>query len=356
MDQKTVMASGVAAIQGENIAGARQMAIQDALRQAVEQGVGMLMDAKAILKNDELMERIYTNTQGYITGYDVLKEKREPNGLYRVTVEASVRTGAIRDDLVRLGVLTAMMDYPRLMILAHPGVEYSPDSRPVETVFIKHLTDKHFDIVDPEKSRELHDEAKALLKADSPENLAARIGLKHQAELVILYRVQAGRSQSDGITEQADAKVETKAIVTTTAQVLTADEKSVTGVGKNPSFARQDGARKAAEMLADPVTNAILSWWADYTANGLPYVVTLQTPLKSDRLIIDFQKSIESIPGVVALAERSSGGGVTEMMVKYKGSSADLKRAIFEGVGSRSGFKNLNTVASKGRFLVLSVK
>ena len=43
--QKTVIATGVASIQGDNISGARQSAIQDALLQALEQGVGMVMDA-----------------------------------------------------------------------------------------------------------------------------------------------------------------------------------------------------------------------------------------------------------------------------------------------------------------------
>ncbi len=74
---KEVVATGVAPIKGENISGARHTATQDALRQALEQGVGMLMDATTIVKNDDLMEKIYTNTQGYITGYKIIKERRE---------------------------------------------------------------------------------------------------------------------------------------------------------------------------------------------------------------------------------------------------------------------------------------
>ncbi|MBT6338479.1 MAG: hypothetical protein HOJ48_04205, partial [Desulfobacula sp.] len=40
-------AEGIAEIKGGNIAGAKENAKKDALRQALEQGVGMLMDAES---------------------------------------------------------------------------------------------------------------------------------------------------------------------------------------------------------------------------------------------------------------------------------------------------------------------
>jgi len=101
--------------------------------------------------------------------------------------------------------------------------------------------------------------------------------------------------------------------------------------------------------------DAIVSWWADNTANGLPYIITLKTPIKADRLVITFQQAIESIPGVVSLTERSSGGGVTEMMIKYKGNSAQLKREIISKLAAYDNFEKLHTVSSKGRFIVFSV-
>ena len=354
-DLKTV-ATGVAPIKGDNIAGARQAATQDALRQALEQGVGMLMDATSILKNDDLMEKIYTNTQGYITRYDIIKEGREQNGLYRVKICATVKAGALRDTLVKLGLIKAMMDYPRVLILPYPKQEISPTSQTAETMLIKHFTDKRFDLVDPAKSTELHHDAKKLCKVDTLRNVAARIGLKHHAEIVVLYGLDAGRAEFDGIMESMPVIMRAQAVVTTTAQILTAQKKTVAGIGKTPDLARMDGVRRATDALAQPMMDTIVSWWTDYTANGLPYVIILQTPPKADLQIIAFQKAVEEIQGVVSLTERSSGGGVTEMMVKYKGTSADLKTEILSGLIGRDGFQKLRTVESKGRFFVFSVK
>jgi len=354
-DLKTV-ATGVAQIQGDNITGARQAATQNALRQALEQGVGMLMDATSILKNDDLMEKIYTNTQGYITRYDIIKEGRERDGLYRVKICAVVKSGALRDTLVKLGLIKAMMDHPRVLILPYPKQEISPASQTAETMLIKHFTDKRFDLVDPAKSTELHQETKKLCKVDILRNVAARIGLNHHVEIVVLYGLEAGKAEFDGIMESVPVSMRAQAVVTTTAQILTAQEKIVAGIGKTPDLARKDGVRKATDALAQSMMDSIVSWWTDYIANGCPYVITLQTPARADLQIIAFQKAVEEIQGVVSLTERSSGGGVTEMMVKYKGTSADLKREILSGLMGRDGFQKLHTVESKGRFFVFSVK
>lgn len=353
--QTTVIATGVAIVQGDNISGARQNAIQDALRQALEQGVGMVMDATSILQDDDLMERIYSNTKGYITRYEIIKERKEQNGLYRVKIQADVKTGELRATLVKLGIIKAMMDYPRIMILPHPLNVDSSASKAAETVLIKNFTDKRFDVVDPGKSRQLHGELKELFKADNIKNVAARIGLQHYAEIVVLYELKTSASEFDGIMESTPVDLRTQAIVTTTAQILSAEGKSLIGVGKTREMARMEGARQVTEKICQPLMHTIVSWWADYTANGLPYVITLKTPTRADRTVITFQKVIESIPGVVSLTERSSGGGITEMMVKYRGNSAQLKREIISKLHRYNSFEKLHTVSSKGRFMVFSV-
>lgn len=353
--EKIVVATGVAAIQGDNISGARQSAIQDALRQALEQGVGMVMDATSILQNDDLMEKIYTNTQGYITNYKIIKEQKDQSGLYRVKVHAAVKTGELRATLVKLGIIKAIMDYPRVMILPLPQTVDSSASKAAETALIKNFTDKKFDVVDPGKSMELHGELKELFKVDDIKNVAARIGLKHYAEIVVLYELKVSNSEFDGVMESTPVDLRTQAIVTTTAQILSAEGKSLIGVGKTPEMARMEGTRRVTEKTSQALIDTIVSWWADYTANGLPYIITLNTPTKADYTIITFQKAVESIPGVVSLTERTSGGGITEMMVKYKGNTAQLKREIISKLHGYNSFENLHTVSSKGRFMVFSV-
>jgi len=351
---RSTVATGVAVIKGGNIQGAREDAKNDALRQALEQGVDMLMDATSILQNDDLMEKIYTNTQGCVTSYEIIKEE-ERGGLYRVKIRAMVKTGALRDALVRLGLIKALMDYPRVLVLAFPGQRMTTGYKSAEAIIIKEFTDKRFDLVDPLKSRELYKEAEELFRVNTLENAAARIGLRHHAEIVVLCGLDEGRAEFDGIMESVPVSIRAKAIVTTTAQVLTAEDLTVQGMGKTPELALRDGARKAGEGVSRSLSQRILSWWTDYTANGLPYTIVLRTGSGADLLVIDFEKAVESIPGVLSLTERSSGGGITEMMVRYRMGSADLKREILTRLKGSPGFERLRTVVSKGRFMVFSI-
>jgi len=353
-------AEGIAEIKGGNIAGAKENAKKDALRQALEQGVGMLMDAESILKtdafnNDALMEKIHTHSTGYIKNFSIIKEGQDEDGKYRVTIHAVTQKGVLRNTLIRLGLIQQMVDYPRIMILPFPDKVTHPLTGTAEATLVQQFTDRYFELVDPAKSKQLHNEAKDLLEVDTINNIAARIGLQHQAEIVILYSVETGASEFDGMMETATATMTTRAIVTTTAQILTADNKTSPGLGKTPELALATASGNAAQSCSEKLISSIISWWDNYTANGLPYIITLKTPPKADRLIILFQQNMESIPGVVSLSERNSGGGITEMMLKYKGKSADLKRAVLSTMFKHASFKDLYTVLAKGRFMVFSI-
>ena len=54
-DTKTVTAEGVAAIQGNNLDIARDAAIEDAQKRAVEQAIGILIDSQTQVENYQLI-------------------------------------------------------------------------------------------------------------------------------------------------------------------------------------------------------------------------------------------------------------------------------------------------------------
>lgn len=351
--EKTVIAMGIAVIQRDNLDGARQNALENALRNALEQGVDMVMNAITILEDDDLLEKIHTHSIGAITRHKIIKE-RSRKGNLEIKIKVWINTATLTGSLIDLGIIQPWIGHPRVLVLPAPNQPITRVTTAAETMLIKQLTDKKFDVVDPTKSRELHAEAKELLKADTINNVAALIGLNHHAEVVLLYKIQEGGAQFDGTMESAQVMLNGKAIVTSTAQILTTDQKNATGIGHSPDFARQNGASRAADELITPMMENIISWWWSYAANGLPYIVTLHTKPGADMQVISFQEQVEAIPGVMSLTERSSGGGITEMMVKYKFGLADFKKAIFSRIHGRNGFEKLATEVSKGRFLVLS--
>lgn len=115
-DPTPVEATGEAAVE-KNRPLARDRAIEDALRRAVEQVCGTLVMSASEVKNSQLVsDKILTQAKGYVAGYDVLSEKEE-KGVLRITVRAKVGTDKLTNDLAAIGLTLARKGMPRLAVL-----------------------------------------------------------------------------------------------------------------------------------------------------------------------------------------------------------------------------------------------
>lgn len=97
---------GTCTVYGNDRAPARDSAIGDSMRMAVERVVGMLISEEVATENaDALHDNIYPKHQDYIHDYRILKEGVD-SGLYRIRVRATLSVKDIKRDLEKLGVLT----------------------------------------------------------------------------------------------------------------------------------------------------------------------------------------------------------------------------------------------------------
>ncbi|MEA3487390.1 MAG: hypothetical protein U9R20_07010 [Thermodesulfobacteriota bacterium] len=96
---------GTYVVSGGDRALARDHAINDSMRRAVQRVVDMLISADVAVENfDVIDDNIYSKSESYIQDYRILKEGME-DGLYRVRVRVSLSVGDIKNDLGMLGVL-----------------------------------------------------------------------------------------------------------------------------------------------------------------------------------------------------------------------------------------------------------
>ena len=74
-------------------------ALHEAMRSAIEEAVGVLVDSHTYVKNYQLIhDEIYTHSEGYVSRYEVL-EKSFASGIHRVTIRAEV-SEALSSDLM----------------------------------------------------------------------------------------------------------------------------------------------------------------------------------------------------------------------------------------------------------------
>ena len=82
-------------------------ALKDALSQAVQQASGTLVDAKTIVKNEEIMEdRILAASDGFIQSYEKYGEARKNRqGLWTIRIRASVVMKPLKQKLIESRIL-----------------------------------------------------------------------------------------------------------------------------------------------------------------------------------------------------------------------------------------------------------
>ena len=114
---KPLIASGASSMEGKGSADARSLALEEALRAAVEQAFGYLLPAQNIVRYYPLLlNRILNEPMSYVKDYQIVQEG-EVGGLYRVTVQTTLYSENLSRDLRRLGMFLGASERPRIAIL-----------------------------------------------------------------------------------------------------------------------------------------------------------------------------------------------------------------------------------------------
>ena len=94
---QSVEAKGLGSMkQAENVA--REQALQDAIRNAVQQTQGVMLQGKSGQFNDALAMALSTKTEGYVNSYEILDEDIE-RGNYYIIIQAEVDSAKLLNDV-----------------------------------------------------------------------------------------------------------------------------------------------------------------------------------------------------------------------------------------------------------------
>ena len=252
---QTVTAEGVGAVFGNDRAIARDQAIQDALRKAVEQAVGTLVSSETMVQNFQtLNDKIYTQTQGYIQNYRILSETPGTN-VHQVTIQATVAIGDLEKDLQALGFLLGQVGKPRIMILVaeqqigqqyynywwgtHRGTQ--ADLNVAENTIMDRFREKGFDIVDHQAQAGNIKVPPAFQVVELSNQNAITLGKQVDAEIVLIGKALARSVGSIAGTsmKSLQANISMRAIQIDNARVLSS------------------GNENAAAVLIDEVTGGV---------------------------------------------------------------------------------------------------
>ena len=88
----------------------KEKALKSAFKSAVQQYVGVLIDADTVVKNDQIIkDEILTASNGYIQSYDEISTE-ESDGLVEVKIKAVVKSQKVFDKVKSLNIATATIN------------------------------------------------------------------------------------------------------------------------------------------------------------------------------------------------------------------------------------------------------
>ena len=329
---------GLGAVFANDVAAARDKAIDDAMRKAVQQALGTQIKSETLVKNFQLVEdQILAWSSGYVNKYDILREGLGKYDTYEVEMRAQVNLSELRNDDNALAELL-QKENPRVMVLiaeqnigeAAPIHYFEVDMTAAETAIIDLFRTKGFEVVDPTQAK-ANQENDALMSAiNGDARQAAIIASANQAELVVTGKAVAtvASGMNLGGMKSCQANLTARVVRASDARILaTATEHAavphideVTG----GTMAIDKAAKKGGETLVAKVAaEAQKSFYNENTISlrvqGHQNVGELQ----------QFSSVIkQSLRGVKNLYERQAAAGYAMLEIKILGNASQLSREL----------------------------
>lgn len=327
MPVKVVVAEGMAA--GSDLK-ARDEAINRALRRAVEQGVGTLIDSESMTQNYQLLDdRIYSDVKGYVKEYKIISDNNGEGGVYKIKVEAVVALARLSKDLKALNIIRERKGNPRIMVLVQEFVDgLEQPSELVQTEMERVFLSKGFPMVDKGQFQMIKERDVALCYDNLQK--AAVLGREFGAEVIVVGQATSNLLESSrpyGVAVFGyTADITAKAIKTDTAALMVSDSVSATERGSGRMPTANKSLRNSGQKLARAMMEGILEGWRSEVFNVVTVQLVIDKMEAQDRSVL--KGDLESIRGVQGVYERSFNKGILVMELKVDG-------AIWQGFEER---------------------
>ena len=306
-------------------------AVEQALRQAVEQTAGVFIHSESEMEQFILVkDQVLSRARGYITRYKVLKQQKSSE-MYNVVVEAYVSGDMIVDDLMAMKILLQRMDRPKLMLLVEEGYKNmdSLDMSLAQNQLTALLIKKGFELVDKNQLAAANKQEQAKLALKGNTVAAKMLGLAMGAQYVVVGKAvaqNAGEVVAGTGLNSIQASIQIKVIQTKTGIVLG----SITRSAASPHISPMVGAEKAFTLAAVDVVEGglvdlITENFQDYLNNGAPLMVHV-TGVGSYRLLKEVTAAVEGSNRVASLKKNSwdKMSGLLVLDLRFKGTVDDL--------------------------------
>jgi hypothetical protein len=368
-ENRVVQATGMAQIVGNNTMAAKEAAVRDAMRKAVETGLGTMVESQTLVQNFALVnDRIYSQAQGFVSSYEVLSEKQEA-GTFIVAINAVVNTLKLGDDIRALGLLMDTMGKPKMMVMIdefwwEAGIPKESQIRvedPTSSASLEEalLAKGFYNLVDAQMVKQLREQEMMLLEdlMNSPDGLnrlAQKAAADYGAEILVLGTCKAEPVSEAGGKLTANATLDVKVVDASTGALIARKNATQGGAGISPEGARSASSSRAVQSISDEMIGQVLNFWQNKSNNGQDYIIKLYNVTSYAKQGLKFLNGLKGISGVSQANKRLWDEKLKrmEIAVSYKGGTVDdLTDLILTMAMEMPEFANIDLRSAKGNNL-----
>lgn len=323
--------------------GSERTALHDAMRQAIEQKVGVYVDSHTYTENYQVIhDRIYAQSEGYIQSYRVLN-KNYFNGIWTVEIQAEVSEEKLRTDLLsklqKKALIGSNMMDPRVGVLAvnANGVE----DIALENIFIAGLQNEGFSrLIDLNQIDASVRNRIASANFEGDMELRNALSTQFNVDYLVKATVTTRGTDINKVIPINDPNIplqnlplgdlipdlvnlnSSEVLVTVRMMNVNTGEIVYAGSGSGKASGRQSEGKaiqKATAGLMKELAHAVIN----KAANPEQHVTILITNNALGTMSQAYQR-ISQLPGVSHVFTRSTSYGTIQVDVDYMGTAYDL--------------------------------
>ncbi len=265
-EAKTVTGEGFAKVVKGDVKSAKESALIQAMRNAVEQ-VGSEIISETVVEDFELVkDEIISRARGYIHEYKVLEEGKKGEDYY-VKISAVVSAKDVRDDAT---FIYKKMDKPRVIVMiAEMEGGGSSQSKIAENTLSEYLMDKELSLLDAESVKAKIGSDSIRLAAEGDIQSAKKIGAISGAEVIITGTVKAGSPESvKGVLYSSKGYASIRVMNGETGEIYAFSTVEENGVDGSADGSVMKAIKNASSKAGHDIFSKMLKKWNEFVLNG----------------------------------------------------------------------------------------
>ena len=342
----------------------RAAALEDAKRNAVEEGLGVIIASETLVRNSVLAsDKIYSKAGGFVKNYREIDAEREADGNYVVTIEAEVTEilDEILKDEIALGLLLEWLEKPRFMVIIDENLLGDESSIIAESEIGKILKSKNFNLVSSSQVDKIRARAGTLADLEGNVEEAVAIGTEFGAEIYVQGKATVSAVELKGAMYakmglegmySGQSSITASVIRTDTGDILAVN----TFTGKSTHISKETAAvnsiLESSGKLANYLVKETVRTWSQEQSNVRTFKLRISNVNFKRRKKIE--NYLSNLGGVEGVSRISFGSGNAVLSIEYTGGvlddlakqldGGDLGDFVMEVTGDSPGTLSLNVI------------